>query len=267
MTSMLMPLNLPDDAAADAKRRGIRPLRVAELFGPVIQGEGPIAGRPTCFVRFGGCDYRCAWCDSLHAVLPQYRETWRPMPPGHLLASLLAKMPHGGLITLSGGNPAIQPPESMYRLLTLGRARGFRFACETQGSHFPDWFRWLAYLIVSPKPPSAGEPQSEADRLLLAGKIEALAREAPVTVAVKVPVFDTADLDWAGRLFASLPWRSPYYLSVGNPTPQAETTDALKLHLLSRYRRLSEEVLKRGWTDVVVLPQLHVLMYGNEKGR
>jgi hypothetical protein len=43
---------------------------VVEVFGPTIQGEGAMAGLPTYFVRLGGCDWRCAWCDSMHAVDP-----------------------------------------------------------------------------------------------------------------------------------------------------------------------------------------------------
>ncbi len=43
-------------------------IRVSEIFGPTIQGEGVLIGLPTVFVRSGGCDYRCSWCDSLHAV-------------------------------------------------------------------------------------------------------------------------------------------------------------------------------------------------------
>ena len=45
-------------------------MKVVETFGPTIQGEGPYAGRVCHFVRFGGCDYRCTWCDSMHAVDP-----------------------------------------------------------------------------------------------------------------------------------------------------------------------------------------------------
>jgi len=48
-------------------------IRVSEIFGPTIQGEGALIGQPTVFVRTGGCDYRCSWCDSLHAVDSRFR--------------------------------------------------------------------------------------------------------------------------------------------------------------------------------------------------
>ena len=32
----------------------MKPLRIAEIFGPTIQGEGALIGQPTVFVRAGG---------------------------------------------------------------------------------------------------------------------------------------------------------------------------------------------------------------------
>ena len=43
---------------------------VIEIFGPTIQGEGSEAGLATHFIRVGGCDYRCSWCDTMYAVDP-----------------------------------------------------------------------------------------------------------------------------------------------------------------------------------------------------
>ncbi|MGE4653124.1 MAG: 7-carboxy-7-deazaguanine synthase QueE, partial [Myxococcota bacterium] len=45
---------------------------LVEVFSS-IQGEGPHVGASTVFVRFGGCDLRCAWCDSPHTWLPSKR--------------------------------------------------------------------------------------------------------------------------------------------------------------------------------------------------
>lgn len=119
-------------------------LRIAEIFGPTIQGEGALIGEPTVFVRAGGCDYRCSWCDSLHAVESQYRHSWAPMETDAVWAKV-HKLSGGQPLTvsLSGGNPAIQ---DFGPLITKGRAAGYRFACETQGSipgrGSPNLTRW-----------------------------------------------------------------------------------------------------------------------------
>ena len=84
-------------------------LRIAEIFGPTIQGEGALIGEPTVFVRTGGCDYRCAWCDSLHAVDTSYRRTWMPMTPDAVWDRIVQLSLGKPLtVSLSGGNPGFQ---------------------------------------------------------------------------------------------------------------------------------------------------------------
>lgn len=60
-----------DEAFQTIKITPEKRLAVLEIFGPTLQGEGAVIGAPTMFIRFGGCDYRCEQCDSLHAVLPE----------------------------------------------------------------------------------------------------------------------------------------------------------------------------------------------------
>jgi len=81
-------------------------IRVSEIFGPTIQGEGALIGQPTVFVRTGGCDYRCTWCDTLHAVDARYRHTWAAMDPVSIMARV-AELSGGKPLTisLSGGQP------------------------------------------------------------------------------------------------------------------------------------------------------------------
>jgi len=69
---------------------------ICEIFGPTIQGEGACIGRPTIFVRTGGCDYRCRWCDTLYAVERRYLNKWCEMSAEEILAKVHA---------LSGGHP------------------------------------------------------------------------------------------------------------------------------------------------------------------
>lgn len=242
--------------------------RVAELFGPTVQGEGVLVGTPVCFVRFGGCDYRCSWCDSLHAVLPQFRRAWTPMSAEGIVAAVLARSAGASIhVVLSGGNPALY---DLAPLLTLGQARGLRFSCETQGTRWPAWFAALDLLTLSPKPPSSGEtPDLDEFAVRLRGQ-----KAQGVPLEVKVPLFDERDLAWFGGLRAAVrrvSRRLPLFVSVGNPDADQSTAEvpdlaALRSRLLDRYGWLVEAVLARGWFDVRVLPQVHVLAWGNLRG-
>src|SRR5437764_1605218 len=84
-------------------------LPVIEIFGPTVQGEGPDTGRPAYFVRFGGCDFRCSWCDSMHAVDPvQVRASAQHLEPAQILEQIRNRLHDGpDLVVLSGGNPAL----------------------------------------------------------------------------------------------------------------------------------------------------------------
>jgi 7-carboxy-7-deazaguanine synthase len=112
------------------------------------QGEGPEVGRTTVFVRFGGCDLRCRWCDS-----PQ---TWRPVPgwrietaPGsevfedrpnpadcaELVEEIDSLAPTAtSWISLTGGEPLLQP-EAVEAVARGLAARGRRIYLETHGLH------------------------------------------------------------------------------------------------------------------------------------
>jgi 7-carboxy-7-deazaguanine synthase len=238
-------------------------IRISEIFGPTIQGEGPLVGRPTVFVRTGGCDYRCTWCDTLYAVLPDYRDEWTPMRPAAIMARVNELT--GGravLVSLSGGNPALQP---MAPLIALGRESGHRFALETQGSISQPWFAELDWLILSPKPPSAGVT---VDWDAFEACLKA-ARGQPRCV-LKIVVFDDADYSYAHALAAHYP-ALPIYLQVGNPAPLAAAGGALPDgadidDLLQRFRWLAGKVTADRWFAATVLPQLHVLAWGNKRG-
>lgn len=236
-------------------------IRVSEIFGPTIQGEGLLIGQPTVFVRTGGCDFRCSWCDSLHAVESRFREDWRPLTVEAIWMKVEALSKGSPLmVSLSGGNPAIQP---LGPLITHGKARGYRFALETQGSIARPWFADLDVLVISPKPPSSDMAFNL--QALLSCLDQAGAR--PRTV-LKFVVFDEADLQFARVVAAQCP-NLPVYLQPGNhtpPPPEAEDAVIDLDGIMARMHWLIDRVMAEEWYEATVLPQLHVLLWGNRRG-
>jgi 7-carboxy-7-deazaguanine synthase len=236
-------------------------IRVSEIFGPTIQGEGALIGQPTVFVRTGGCDYRCTWCDTLHAVDASYRHNWAAMDPMSIMARV-AELSGGKPLTisLSGGNPAIQP---LGDLIDLGTGSDYRFALETQGSIARDWFGKLSVLTLSPKPPSsdmATDFQALDDCIAAAGN--------STRTALKFVVFDNNDYHFARDTAARYP-DLPVYLQPGNhtPPPPEETDAGIDLTgIMDRLRWLVDRTVEDRWFAATVLPQLHVLLWGNLRG-
>lgn len=241
---------------APAARRKL--IAVSEIFY-TVQGEGALVGRPTVFVRTGGCDYQhCSWCDTLYAVLPEYRKDWRPLLPEDILGEVQRLSPRPLLITLSGGNPAMQP---LSPLIDLGHAAGYTFCMETQGSIAQSWFAKLEYLTLSPKPPSSGMKTNwpRLDRC-----VETTFLERHCTTVLKVVVFDDADYAYAQEVHRRYP-HLPLYLQAGNATPPHVGAFDLE-GVLSKTRWLIDKVLQDQWTDCTVLPQVHALLWGNTRG-
>jgi 7-carboxy-7-deazaguanine synthase len=246
-----------------AKERAGRSIPIVECFR-TIQGEGMVLGRPTVFVRTGGCDYRCQRCDTLYAVLPAYRATWKPMSAPEIFAEVQRLAGYRPiLVTLSGGNPAMQP---LGELIDLGRAHGYTFALETQGSIAQAWFADLAYLTLSPKAPGMGNPWptrwERLDRCLSAARQGA----APgPQICLKLVIFDEEDYQYARAVSARYP-ALPVYLQAGNHTPPHLSSEVDLPGILQRLDWLIARVLDDGWYNATVLPQMHVLLWKNKRG-
>lgn len=237
-------------------------IRISEIFGPTIQGEGALIGQPTVFVRTGGCDYRCSWCDTLHAVDSRYRDEWKLMKAQEIWSNVQSLSGHKPLmVSLSGGNPAIH---NLKPLIELGKADGYGFALETQGSIARDWFADIDVLTLSPKPPSSG---MKTDLKKLGQCIKA-AGSSTKTV-LKFVVFDEHDYAYA-RSTAAMYAHLPVYLQPGNHTPpsaeDAETRTVDIEGIMQRMRWLVDTVAADRWFTASVLPQLHVLLWGNLRG-
>lgn len=265
----------------DTKPKKIRRFPVIEMFGPTIQGEGIVAGTKTMFIRFGGCDYRCTKCDSLHAVMPEaIKKHSTPLTAEEIALKMFEAKHKTGVewVTLSGGNPCMWQLEELCILL---KTAGMKIAVETQGTLKPNWLKHANVVTVSPKSPGMGEefePQvfkKFLDHLIGWG----------VPVSPKVVIFSAQDIDFALEVGAICEEygvnRNGLYLSLGNPyppvldkdfslqptNPDLDPSSNLKLMLLSNYKVLAEEILNDPrLVEWRFLPQLHVLVWGNEAG-
>lgn len=224
-------------------------ISVSEIFY-TVQGEGSLIGKPTVFVRTGGCDYRCSWCDTLYAILPEHKDEWRQMEAEEVFAEIRRLSPTPILVTLSGGNPAIQP---LGDLIDLGHRHGDTFTMETQGSVTRSYMKRLDFLTISPKPPSSGMDTrwSRLDQCVA----------LPVPVTLKIVVFDDTDYAYARQVHARYS-DVPMYLQSGNET--VGNFDLTKV--LAKLEWLIGKVTTDHWHDVTVLPQLHTLIWQNRRG-
>lgn len=126
---------------------GGRRLPLVEDFY-TIQGEGFHAGKPAYFIRLGGCDVGCRWCDAKY--------TWNPriFPPVEVdVVVERAKQCAAQAIVITGGEPLLYP---LGVLTSSLRDAGLEIFLETSGTHpFSGEFDWVCLSPKRQMPPLA----------------------------------------------------------------------------------------------------------------
>jgi len=114
-----------------------------------VQGESSFTGLPCIFVRFAGCNLRCAWCDS------EYTFTGgKPFTQDEVIAQVEALAPCK-LVEFTGGEPMLQAKE-LLPLMDALLARGYTLMMETSGERPLDAVPKDVHKIVDVKCPGAG---------------------------------------------------------------------------------------------------------------
>jgi 7-carboxy-7-deazaguanine synthase len=147
----------------------VQALPLMEAFY-TLQGEGFHQGKAAYFIRLGGCDVGCVWCD--------VKESWdaaaHPVVSVTDMVNEALKFP-GRIAVVTGGEPAIHNCLSLTNEL---HAAGFHTHIETSGA-YPLIGNW-DWICLSPKKfkhPLAG-PVETADEL-------------------KVVIYHPSDFKWA----------------------------------------------------------------------
>ncbi len=230
---------------------------VMEIFGPTIQGEGMVIGQKTMFVRTGGCDYSCSWCDSKFTWDGTGKST--AMKAEEIIHSLKEI---GGEafshVTISGGNPALH--KGLGEFIKQCHEQGWKVAIETQGSFWQDWLLDIDEVTISPKPPSSlmKTDMNKLDTFMLQLK--------DANASLKVVVFNQEDFNYAEMIHARYP-HVPFFLQVGNDDVFTTNDQELVSTLLLRFEWLIDLAMKSTtMNDAKVLPQLHALIWGNKRG-
>jgi 7-carboxy-7-deazaguanine synthase len=144
-------------------------LPVMESFY-TLQGEGYHQGRAAFFIRLGGCDVGCVWCD--------VKESWyadkHPRLSVEELVAAACEYP-GRLAVITGGEPLMHDCAPLTQAL---RGAGFATHIETSGSSplSGDW----DWICLSPKKFKAPLPEI-----------------VPLAHELKVVIYNRTDFAWA----------------------------------------------------------------------
>lgn len=130
-------------------------LEVTEIFA-TIQGEGPFVGHSSIFLRLGGCNLACTFCDtdfddmtkmSLEDIIAQI--------------NLLAEGRKNYLVVITGGEPMRQPIEKLCELLI---SLDFSVQIETNGTIYRLLHPGVS-IVCSPKNTGKGYSSIREDLL------------------------------------------------------------------------------------------------------
>ena len=135
-----------------------------------IQGEGFHSGKAAYFIRLGGCDVGCHWCD----VKESWNAELHPLTSVDTIVENASKYA-AKTVVVTGGEPLLYDLDLLTSKL---KAAGIKTFIETSGA-YPLSGTW-DWICLSPK------------------KFKApLAAIAPLAGELKVIVFNKSDFEWA----------------------------------------------------------------------
>ena len=150
-----------------------------------LQGEGYYQGRAAYFIRLGGCDVGCVWCD----VKDSWDADKHPLVEIDFLIKEIKKTP-AKIVVITGGEPLLHNLDALTNEL---KNAGLQTNIETSGSS-PLSGKW-DWICLSPK--KFKEPLPEVIN---------------VASELKIIIYNKSDFAWAGKYAALVPASCKLYL-------------------------------------------------------
>jgi len=230
-------------------------LRVAEIFGPTIQGEGATVGMNAAFIRLSGCNLECTWCDTPYTwdwtgkngyAYDKEKEATK-MTIEEIVA-MVEPLPTDRVI-ITGGEPLTQE-SGLVALLKALEAKGFFTEVETNGTRpFPEGAPATTRWNISPKLGNSGNVKAKR------WKPKALGTYPVGMTAFKFVVGNRDDVDEVLGLMREL----PVPLSMVYLMPEGKTYP--EVYKLSKV--IAELAIELGLN---FSPRLHVMLWDDERG-
>ena len=144
-------------------KNGTQKIKVNEIFGPTIQGEGRTVGKPVKFLRTAGCNLACVWCDTPYTWNWQGTDFEHPekfdrekeihdMSVDEIKTQLDQIGKDVKALVISGGEPMLQQ-NKLVPLLHLLKNDGYWVEIETNGTRAPsdEFLSLIDQINCSPK--------------------------------------------------------------------------------------------------------------------
>lgn len=139
------------------QRHALDTFLVKDIFY-TVQGEGPYAGSPAVFIRLGGCNLRCTFCDT------DFSSDLEETTAEEITRRILRKSNTCPLVVITGGEPMLQNLPLLISQISKDLSHIKIVQIETAGTVWPteleEEIRWGAPkvdLVVSPKTPKVHE--------------------------------------------------------------------------------------------------------------
>ena len=226
----------------------MKQLLVNEIFGPTVQGEGPSSGQQAAFVRLGGCNLTCTWCDTPY-TWDASRYDLHAENTKHTIEQIVMQLPDVPLIVISGGEPLLQAT-ALEMLCTTLIDLDYKIEIETNGTHLPMTQNKDIRYNVSPKLAHAGDPLEKRITPSLSEYV------ADPNAIFKFVVTDERDLNEVQQIATAHGIESDRVWIM----PEGVDREVLERRLIE----ISEASIERGYN---VTGRLHIQIFGGVRGK